>query len=105
MLKILVVCMVVCFTSTSATLAVAADVATQKVAGTSLQKVNFTAQKSIYNQLDRVNMPAQDRAIDSSNNSPNNSPKNSKVMPESAQLVLLSAALFCFVARASRRKV
>ena len=101
MLKILVVCMVVCFTSTSATLAVAADVATPKVAGTSVQKVNFTAQKSIYNQLGRVSMPARDRAIDS----PNNSPKNSKVMPESAQLVLLSAALFCFVARASRRKV
>ena len=105
MLKILVVCMVVSFTSTSASLALAAEVATPKVAGTSLQKVNFTAQKSIYNQLDRVSIPAQDRAIDSSNNSPNNSPKNSKVMPEKAQLGLLLTALFCFVVRASRRKV
>ena len=101
MLKILVVCMVVSFTSVSASLALAAEVATPKVAGISLQKVNFTAQKSIYNQLDRVSIPAQDRAIDS----PNNSPKNSKLMPKSAQLVLLSAALLCFVARAGRRKV
>ena len=101
MLKILVVCIVVCFTSTSASLALAAEVATQKVAGTSLQKVNFIAQKSIYNQLGRVSIPARDRAIDS----PNNSPKNSKVMPEKAQLGLLLTALFCFVVRASRRKV
>ena len=101
MLKILVVCMVVCFTSTTASLALAADVATPKAVSAGLQKVNFTAQKSVYSQLDRVSIPARDRAIDS----PNNSPKNSKVMPEKAQLGLLLTALFCFVVRASRRKV
>lgn len=97
MLKILVVCTVACFISTSATLAVAADVATPKATGASLQKVNFTAQKSVYNQLGRVGMPARDRAVNPST--------SLKVMPESAQFGLLLTALLCFVARASRRKV
>lgn len=95
MLKILVAFTVACFICSSASLVVATELATPKAA--SLQKVNFTAQKTLYSQPDRVSMPARDRAA--------NPPASLKVMPESAQLVLLSAALLCFVVRASRRKV
>jgi hypothetical protein len=101
MLKILVACTVACFISTSANLAVAAEVATPKAASASLQKVNFTAQKSVYNQLNRVSTPARIGVM----NPQSNVPGDLKVMPQSAQLVLLSTALLCFVVRASRRKV
>ena len=101
MLKILVGCALACLISTNATLAVAADVMTTKVAVANLQKVKFTEQKSGYSQLGRVSMPARDRAI----NSPSNAQGNIKVMPQSAQLGLLLTALLCFVVRASRRKV
>jgi hypothetical protein len=100
MLKILVSCTVACIISTNATWAVA-EVATPKVAGTTLQKVKFNTQKSFYSQLDRFSMPARDKAI----NPPSNSENHSKVMPVNAQLGLLLTALLCFVARSSRRKV